>query len=152
MAATTQNGVSNALYKVDYGKTDPKKINGPVFANNGSTIKITYSDKPSSVTMGGSACSFGTNSVELTFDHNKPVEILFSNDTETSLDTPQETTISVSTNGKDICISGAEGESKTLFNLAGVRVATTTGEMLTAPTSGIYIIRIGNKAQRIAVR
>ncbi len=152
VAATTKNGVSNALYKVDYGKTDLKKINGPVFANNGSTIKITYSDKPSSVTMGGSACSFGTNSVELTFDHNKPVEILFSNDTETSLDTPQETTISVSTNGKDICISGAEGESKTLFNLAGVRVATTTGEMLTAPASGIYIIRIGNKAQRIAVR
>ncbi len=152
VAATTKDGLSNALYKVDYGKTDLKKINGPFFANNGSTIKITYSDKPSSVTMGGAACSFGTNSVELTFDHNKPVEILFSNGTETSLDTPQETTISVSTNGKDICISGAEGESKTLFNLAGVRVATTTGEMLTAPASGIYIIRIGNKAQRIAVR
>lgn len=72
VAATTKNGVTNALYKIDYGKTDLKKVSGPAFANNGSTIKLTYSEKPSSVTTGGAPCSFGANSVELTFDHSKP--------------------------------------------------------------------------------
>ncbi len=150
--ATTKDGVSNSTYKVDYGKTDLQKVNGPVFANNGSKITVTYSEKPVSVTMGGAACSFGANSVEVTFDHSKPIEILFANGTETGIDTPKENVVSIATDGRNISITGAAGESKALFNLAGIRVAATTGDAMTAPTSGIYIIRIGNKAQRIAVR
>ncbi len=152
IGATTKDGVSNALYKIDYGKTDLKKVSGPAFANNGSKVEITYSEKPASVTVGGEACTFGANKLEVTFDHNKPIEILFANGTETSLNTLKQTTLSISTEGKNVIISGAEGESKTLFNLAGVRVAATTGDMMTAPASGIYIIRIGSKAQRIAIR
>ena len=47
VAAKITDGVSNALYKVDYGTTNIKHLtSAPKFANNGSEITIEYSKKP----------------------------------------------------------------------------------------------------------
>lgn len=155
VAATTTNGVSNALHKVDYGTTDFSHITScATYANGGSSFTIGYDEKPESVTIGGAPiASFGASSVTITdFDPAKAIVITFAAQTTDPTATKQTTGIGITTSGREIIIYGAEGETKSLYSLTGLRIATTTGNTLSTPCAGIYIVRVGGKMRKIGVK
>ena len=153
IASTTKNGVSNALYAVDYGTTDISHItSGSKFANNGSTITIYYDETPESITVGDTKlASFGAESVTLTFDHTKAINIKFAAKDPTATNEPDQK-ICVSVSGYEITISGAEGAQKALYDASGVRLSSTTGDRLSAPAVGLYIVRTGDKTTKVLVK
>lgn len=150
--AQTIGGVSNALYAVDYGSTDLSHItSAPQFANNGSQITIAYDSKPTKVTVGDQQITgFGDNSMSVTFDHTKPISIAFASATGAAA--TKQSPIRASVSGLKITISGADGAEKTLINLVGTSVARTNGQSLTAPSKGIYLVKVGDKVIKIAVK
>ncbi len=155
VAATTTNGVSNALHKVDYGTTDLSHITScATYANGGSSFTIGYDEKPESVTIGGSpVASFGASSVTITdFDPSKQIVITFAAQTTDPTATKQTKDFGITTSGREITIYGAEGETKSLYSLTGLRIATTTGNTLSTPCAGIYIVRVGDKMFKIGVK
>ncbi len=155
VGATTTNGVSNALFKVDYGTTDLTHITDcATYANGGSSFTISYDEKPESVTIGGTAVTgFGASSVTITdFDPTKQIVITFSAKTTDPTATKDIKNLGVTTSGRDILISGAGGEPKSLYSLTGLRIATTTGNTLSTPCAGIYIVRIGGQTLKIGVK
>lgn len=155
IAATTTNGVSNALHKVDYGTTDFSHITSyATYANGGSSFTIGYDEKPESVTIGGSPlANFGASSVTITgFDPAKQIVITFTAQTTDPTATKQVKGIGITTSGREIIIYGAEAETKSLYSLTGLRIATTTGNTLSTPCAGIYIVRVGDKMFKIGVK
>lgn len=155
IAATTTNGVSNALHKVDYGTTNFSHITSyATYANGGSSFTIGYDEKPESVTIGGSpVTNFGASSVTITgFDPAKQIVITFAAQTTDPTATKQTKGLSISTSGREIIIYGAEAETKSLYSLTGLRIATTTGNTLSTPCAGIYIVRVGDKMFKIGVK
>ncbi|MGN0028375.1 MAG: leucine-rich repeat domain-containing protein [Marinilabiliaceae bacterium] len=150
--AQTIGGVSNALYAVDYGSTDLRHItSAPQFANNGSQITIAYDSKPTKVTVGDQQVTgFGDKSMSVTFDHTKPISIVFASATSSA--TIKQGHVKASVSGREITISGADGAEKTLINLVGTSVARTNGRSLTAPSKGIYLVKVGGKVIKIAVK
>ena len=152
VAAKTVDGVSNALYAVDYGKTDIKHLtSAPKFANNGSEITIAYDKKPISVTIGGKEyAGFGETSMTVAFDHNKTLSLTFGSEASTAdVDAPSAR---ISVSGKTVTVSGADGERKQLYDARGSMVGSTFGESMTAPAKGLYIIKIGDKTQKLTIR
>lgn len=145
-------GVSNALYAVDYGKTNTSHItSAPQFANNGSQITITYDAKPVKVTIGDSEfAGYGEGSMTVTFDHSKPINIVFAS--TTSANDVQEEVLRISVNGSDIVVRGAEGEEKALIGMLGNTVARTNGQKLTAPAKGIYLLKAGDNTVKVAIK
>ncbi len=155
VSAKTINGVSNALHKVDYGTTDFSHITScATYANGGSSFTIGYDEKPESVTVGGtSVTSFGASGVTITdFDPAKQIVITFAAKTTDPTAIRQTASLGITTSGRDIIVSGAEGEQKTLYSLTGLRIATTTGNTLSTPCAGIYVVRIGGKTIKIGVK
>lgn len=155
VAATTTNGVSNALHKVDYGTTDFSHITScATYANGGSSFTIGYDEKPESVTIGGApVASFGASSVTITdFNPAKAIVITFAAQTTDPTATKQTNGIGITTSGREIIIYGAEGETKSLYSLTGLLIATTTGNTLSTPCAGIYIVRVGDKMLKIGVK
>ncbi len=154
IAATIKNGVTNALYAVDYGATDMAHIiSGKRFANNGSQITITYDQKPENITVGDTKLiTYGDNSVTLTFDHTKAINFNFGSETPTAdVETPAAK-VEVSSNGCVVTVAGAEGEPKTLYNMMGATVASTTGSELVAPAAGIYVVRTGDISVKVVLK
>lgn len=150
--AQTIGGVSNALYAVDYGDTDLSHItSAPQFANNGSKITIAYDAKPATVTVGDQLLTnFGAESLSLTFDHTKPISIVFTS--ATSAGQASQGKVRASVSEREVTISGAEDAEKALINLFGTTVAKTKGQKLTAPASGIYILKVGSDIIKIAIK
>lgn len=150
--AQTIGGVSNALYAVDYGSTDLRHItSAPQFANNGSQITIAYDTKPAKVIIGDmDFTGFGEKSMSVTFDHSKPISIAFASATNSA--TVKQGPVRASVRDRQVTISGADGAEKTLINLVGVPVARTNGQSLTAPSKGIYLVKVGGKVIKIAVK
>ena len=152
--ATSTDGVSNALQKVDYGTTDLTHItSAPLFANNGSEITIAYDEQPASVTIGGEEFkTFGATSMTVTFDSAKPIVLAF-NKAATDLDQAKEAQISVSTSGLGITVTGAPaGSDIKLYSLTGKLVAATNGTQLTAPAQGIYVLKVSGKTYKVALK
>lgn len=64
--------------------------------------------------------------------------------------------ISIKTAGRRVHISGAEGETLEVYNIAGVKIATFSIDApektitLTVPR-GVYILHVGNVARRINI-
>ena len=154
IAATTKNGVSNALYAVDYGTTDMTHIiSGKRFANNGSQITITYDQRPESITVGDTQIlSYGDKSVTLTFDHTKAINFKFATTTKPSATAGPNAQTKVSVSGREITIEGADGKAKALYNAAGICVTSTTGNKLSAPAAGLYIAHFGNTVQKVILK
>lgn len=146
-------GVSNALYAVDYGDTDLRHItSAPQFANNGSQITIGYDTKPAKVTIGGQAFTgFGEKGMSMTFDHSKPISIVFASATSTAT-VKQSQAVKATVRDREVTVSGADGAEKTLINLVGVPVARTNGRSITAPSKGIYLVKVGDNVIKIAVK
>ncbi len=151
IVATTKDGKSNALYKVNYGTTDMSKISAPTYANGGSTITVTYGQQPTALTIGGEAHSFGAASTDIEFDPAKAIEFSFPT-SETALDETEAASVKVSVSGKTIYIYGADGERKDLFALSGALIATTTSNSMTAPADGIYVLRTGDKVFKVCAK
>lgn len=151
IVATTKDGRSNALYKVDYGTTDMSKISAPTYANEGSTITVTYGQQPTALTVGGETHSFGAASTDIEFDPTKAIEFSFPT-SETALDETEATSVKVSVSSKTIYICGAEGERKDLYALSGALIARTTAESVTVPTAGIYVLRVGDRVFKVCVK
>ena len=153
IAATTKNGVSDALYAVDYGTTDMTHItSGKRFANNGSQITIGYDAMPESITVGDTkVVNFGATSVTLTFDHSKPINIDFSAKSTAEAPNVAEN-ITVSVNGHTVTVSGADGLEKTIFGLSGAAVASSTGSELSVPAAGVYVVRVGARSFKVVLK
>ena len=58
----------------------------------------------------------------------------------------------ISVSGKTVTVSGADGERKLLYDARGSMVGSTFGESMTAPAKGLYIIKIGDKTQKLTIR
>ncbi len=151
IGATTIDGKSNALYKVNYGETDMSKISGPTYANGGSTITVTYGQQPTALTIGGEAHTFGATSVNIEFDPTKAIEFSFSTGVS-ALDEKEAENVRINVTGSTISIYGATGERKDLFAMSGTLTATTTADNMTAPSTGVYVLRIGDKTYKIRVK
>lgn len=152
VAAKTVDGVSNALYAVDYGKTDVKHLtSAPKFANNGSEITIAYDKKPISVTIGGKEyAGFGETSMTVAFDYKKTISLTFGS--EASNADVNAPSVRISVSGETVTVSGADGERKQLYDARGSVVDSTFGDSMTAPAKGLYIIKIGDKTQKLTIR
>lgn len=152
VAAKITDGVSNALYKVDYGTTNIKHLtSAPKFANNGSEITIEYSKKPTQVTIGGTAISnFGEKNVTLTFDRSKAIELTFNEEGEPNL-AAVASAPEITINGLNVTIE-AGSELKQLFSMTGECVGATYGNTLSAPSQGIYILKIGKRVIKLPLR
>ena len=152
VAAKITDGVSNALYKVDYGTTNIKHLtSAPKFANNGSEITIEYSKKPTQVTIGGTAISnFGEKNVTLTFDRSKAIELTFNEEGEPNL-AAVASAPEITINGLNVTIE-AGAELKQLFSMTGECVGATYGNTLSAPSQGIYILKIGKRVIKLPLR
>lgn len=152
VAAKITDGVSNALYKVDYGTTNIKHLtSAPKFANNGSEITIEYSKKPTQVTIGGTAISnFGEKNVTLTFDRSKAIELTFNEEGEPNL-AAVASAPEITINGLNVAIE-AGSELKQLFSMTGECVGATYGNTLSAPSQGIYILKIGKRVIKLPLR
>ena len=151
ICATTKDGKSNALYKVNYGGTDMSKISGPTYANEGSTITVTYGQQPTALTVGNEDHTFGATSVEIEFDPTKAIVFSFPT-SESALEETEIENTQVKVTGNTISFFGATGERKDLFALSGTLIASTSTDKVTAPAKGIYVLRIGDKAYKIRVK
>ncbi len=154
VAATVRNGVTNALYAVDYGVTDMEHItSGKRFANNGSLISITYDERPASIMQGTTKIiNYRDESVTLTFDHNKSINMNFGGQSPTATLSSPASKVSISVFGRSVVISGADGELKTLYSLTGAPVTSSVNNSLVAPASGLYIVRVGKNSAKVIVR
>lgn len=67
---------------------------------------------------------------------------------------PLSKNIGVSVDGRNINYSGAENTMVELFAANGARIATATGShaTLTAPTAGLYIVKVGDKSSKLLVK
>ena len=152
--ATTVDGVTNALFAVDYGTTDLTHLTaGPQFANNGSQITIAYDEKPTSVLIGGEAYTgFGENSMTVTFDHAKAISLSFNKSTTTDLAQPKAQLI-IRTAGRTITvISSSPMRNLRLYALTGGLVAESDGESINAPGRGIFLLNVDGRTFKVVVK
>lgn len=147
-------GVSNALYKVDYGETDQTHITqAPAFANNGSKISIAYDEKPESVLIGGEEFKdFGEKSMTINFDFSKAINITFKKG-ETANISQTKTGTGIKTSGLTITVAGANaGSDLKLYSLTGKLAATAFGQSVNAPSKGIYMLNVDGKTYKVVLK
>ncbi len=142
-----------ALYKIEYQiDGDSKLSSAPLFANGGDRVTITYSQKPLLISVGGQAITPGENSTTFAYRAKSVVAISWSNPnfrpTETSVQSGPEIVVK----GSLVTVKGAGKQIKGLYTVTGIKICETTGSTLSAPKTGVYMVRIGKRSWRILVK
>ena len=144
-------GKANALYKVDYDilPDDMDKLtSATTFANGGGTVTIAYTQKPSSITVGGVPVTPLEGGASFAYSGGQKVSVRWS---ATAL-TDADAALGVSVLGGRVSVSGADGLVKRLFTLGGTLVGETEGNDLVVSSPGAYIVRVGSMARMVIVR
>ncbi len=145
-------GKANALYKVDYDilPDDMGKLtSATAFVNGGGTVTVAYSQKPSSITVGGVPVTTLEGGTSFAYKGGQKVSVRW---TATALTDANAATLGVSVLGGRVRVSGADGLVKRLFTLGGTLVGETDGNDLTVSAPGAYIVRVGSVARMVMVR
>ena len=141
--------VAKALYPVEISSDNISYItDAPQFANGGSLITLKFSAEPVSVKVGDKSVSFSGTEVSLLFTGDEKISVTF---TPSALDEVKTQDITVSISGSSVSVSGAEGLTKEVYDVAGRQVARTSADNLhLAP--GLYVLRCAGVAKRLIVK
>lgn len=140
-----------ALYKVDIElQGDSALTSAPLFANGGSVVTLRHSKRPLSITMGGSVVPVQSDTLT-SFEYVGGAKIVLKFGT-TALEQADIVPFGVAVDGSVVRFVGGEGETKTLYNLAGVKVVETTAGEVRLSQKGIFIVRCGKWTQKLTVK
>ena len=141
--------VAKALYPVEISSDNISYItDAPQFANGGSLITLKFSAEPVSVKVGDKSVSFSGTEVSFLFTGDEKISVTF---TPSALDEVKTQDITVSISGSSVSVSGAEGLTKEVYDVAGRQVARTSADNLhLAP--GLYVLRCAGVAKRLIVK
>lgn len=140
-----------ALYKVDIElQGDSALTSAPLFANGGSVVTLRHSKRPLSITMGGDVVPVQSDTLT-SFEYVGGAKIVLKFGT-TALEQADIVPFGATVDGLVVRFVGGEGETKTLYNLAGVKVVETRANEVRLSQKGIYIARCGKWTQKLTVK
>lgn len=140
-----------ALYKVDIElQGDSALIGAPLFANGGSVVTLRHSKRPLSITMGGDVVPVQSDTLT-SFEYVGGAKIVLKFG-PTALEQTDIEPFGATVDGNIVRFAGVEGETKTLYNLAGVKVAETTANEVRLSQKGIFIARCGKWTHKLTVK
>lgn len=140
-----------ALYKVDIElQGDSALTSAPLFANGGSVVTLRHSKRPLSITMGGDVVPVQSDTLT-SFQYVGGAKIVLKFGT-TALEQADIVPFGVSVDGSVVKFVGGEGETKTLYNLAGVKVVETSANEVRLSQKGIFIARCGKWTRKLTVK
>lgn len=148
-----ESNPAKALYKIEYQiDGDSKLTSAPLFANGGDRVTISYSQKPLLISVGGQSITPGETSTTFAYTAKSVVAISWSN----ANFKPSETSVSsgpeILVKGSLVTVKGAGKQMKGLYTVTGIKICETTGSTLSAPKTGVYMVRIGKRSWRILVK
>lgn len=140
-----------ALYRVEVEQQgDSALTSAPMFANGGSVITLRHSQRPLSITMGEDVVPVQSDTLTtLTYVGGSKIVLKFG---PTSLVQVEASPFGVTVDGRVVRFAGGEGATKTLYDLAGVKVAETTADEVRLSQKGIFIARCGKWTHKLTVK
>ena len=152
--AAVLDGVSNAMYRIDYATNDSASIiDAPDFQCGGRTVTVATTRKPQEVNVTNAEVVSSTDTetvIRLSGTGEPTVSFSFLKSLEDALVVVEKAEVSVDVNGRNITVSNGDAE---VYNLAGLLVGrVVNGETISVATSGLYLVKVGNKAFRVIVK
>ncbi len=142
-----------ALYKIEYQiDGDSKLTSAPLFANGGDRVTISYSQKPLLISVGGQSITPGEGSTTFSYSAKSVVAISWSNANFKPSETIVQAGPEIVVKGTLVTVKGAGKQMKGLYTVTGIKICETTGPTLSAPKTGVYMVRIGKRSWKILVK
>jgi hypothetical protein len=158
---------SASLVKIVYeieGVVEEVNFNGSPYANVGSEVEVTYSEKPSTISIDGvemSASEIGATSTKIIVpsvnlqDPVVKVKVVY-NETSIAEGEKGDMATNIASDGNVITIYGAGGENVSVVSLRGVELVkdqiATDNFTIVIPQSGIYVVKVGDITKKVVVR
>lgn len=146
------------------GVDDKTGFGYTLYGNIGSMAKITYENKPTSISVNGKAVlpsaigatstSFEIPAIDYEEEPIVNVKVVYSDLTPIADD--KDMTTKVTSEGNKIVISGASGETVSVISLRGVKMldteVSTDDYTVVIPQSGIYVVKVGEMTQKVVIK
>ncbi len=165
VVADGQGAAIRISYILDGKNESEVNLRGDFFTNEKSRLKINYDIKPDAIKINGTevAATIGVDEatiqlsqVERNAKGEKNVTLVYNKSAATSIGEESFETVAISANGKSISVSGGAGQTVEIFDIKGRMVVSQTLDNNTAtislPVAGIYIVKIGDVAEKVVVR
>ncbi|MBP5364429.1 MAG: hypothetical protein J6Y82_00695 [Bacteroidales bacterium] len=138
------------------------------YANEGSNVQLSFTDRPAGIRVNGTlldASAYSADHVSFTVPQTPEgvgkVSVLIGFDhiptalEEIDATEPAEAT-GISVQGNTLTVSSVEGQQIEVTDLRGVRIAAVkavgTQTRITIPNRGIYVVKVGTQATKVAIK